>query len=349
MKGKQAGLVAMLLVTVSFTSACAGNNKMESIKTGMEAVSAMQYEEALASFDAAILNGEDKEQAYRGQGLAYMGLTQYEEARTSLLNALSFHKGGPDEMVYDINYYLAVADYKNGDLEKAIATYSSILALKDSESQAYYLRGCAYLETENYEKAISDYEKAMQLSPTDYSLFIDIYTHLEKHGYEEAGIGYLKKLLEEQSDKMSLYDKGRISYYCKDYESARNNLEEARLDSKDVTIIIMLGKTYEALGDSNYAASIYAGYLKETENAVIYNRLGVCRLELEDYQSALEAFQAGIKLNDTTMMQTLSYNEIVAYEYLQQYNQAIVSMEAYLKKYPDDEKALREYEFLKTR
>ena len=72
-------------------------------------------------------------------------------------------------------------------------------------------------------------------------------------------------------------------------------------------------------------------------------------MELGDYQAALEAFQSGMKLNDSQMMQTLYYNEIVSYEYLQQYNQAIVSMEAYLEKYPDDAKALREYEFLKTR
>ena len=68
-----------------------------------------------------------------------------------------------------------------------------------------------------------------------------------------------------------------------------------------------------------------------------------------EYAKALEAFQAGMRLENTTMMQTLSFNEIIAYEYLGEYMQAYVLMENYLKNYPDDQQARREYEFLSTR
>ena len=49
------------------------------------------------------------------------------------------------------------------------------------------------------------------------------------------------------------------------------------------------------------------------------------------------------------MMQVLKMNEIVAYEKLGEYKQAAVLLGNYLKTYPDDETAKREYEFLKTR
>lgn len=49
------------------------------------------------------------------------------------------------------------------------------------------------------------------------------------------------------------------------------------------------------------------------------------------------------------MMQVLKMNEIVAYERLKDYKKASVLMESYLKTYPDDEEAKREYIFLKTR
>ena len=71
--------------------------------------------------------------------------------------------------------------------------------------------------------------------------------------------------------------------------------------------------------------------------------------QMKEYTAALEAFQAGMQLKDTAMMQTLSFNEIVAYEFLGEYRQAQVLMENYLKNYPDDEQAKREYEFLSTR
>lgn len=348
MKWNYTVLVCLVAATLSGITGCS-NTTATNINAGMDAIDIMDYETALASFEKAIVTGEDKEEAYRGQGLALMGLTQYEEAQKALLEALNCHIGGPDVLAFDINYYLAASYYKTGDLDQATEVYTAILALQPKEIQAYYLRGCAELESDQYEKAVSDFESAMQLAPQDYDLFIDIFLNLDKNGYTDAGTAYLQKLLDENSEKMNLYDQGRICYYLKDYENARNHLEEARLDSNDANIIIMLGKTYEALGDNNYAATIYAGYLKEVEHADIWNRLGLCRMELGDYQAALEAFQSGMKLNDSQMMQTLYYNEIVSYEYLQQYNQAIVSMEAYLEKYPDDAKALREYEFLKTR
>jgi len=39
----------------------------------------------------------------------------------------------------------------------------------------------------------------------------------------------------------------------------------------------------------------------------------------------------------------------VAYEYLGEYEQAYELLKTYLQKYPDDEQAKREYDFLSTR
>ena len=50
-----------------------------------------------------------------------------------------------------------------------------------------------------------------------------------------------------------------------------------------------------------------------------------------------------------SLIQTLCFNEIVAYEYLEDYQQAEVLMNAYLQNYPDDQTAIREQQFLSTR
>ena len=49
------------------------------------------------------------------------------------------------------------------------------------------------------------------------------------------------------------------------------------------------------------------------------------------------------------MMQILKMNEIIAYERLGEYKNAAVLMDSYLKTYPDDQEAQREYIFLQTR
>ena len=70
---------------------------------------------------------------------------------------------------------------------------------------------------------------------------------------------------------------------------------------------------------------------------------------MKNYSQALEAFQAAMNIEDNGMMQSLKFNEIVAYEYMGEYKTAAALMNSYLKSYPDDSTAKREYEFLKTR
>ena len=69
----------------------------------------------------------------------------------------------------------------------------------------------------------------------------------------------------------------------------------------------------------------------------------------KDYQGALEAFQAGMKIENSGMMQTLAFNEIMAYEYLGEFQKANVLLNSYMQSYPDDDVAAREQDFLSTR
>ena len=61
------------------------------------------------------------------------------------------------------------------------------------------------------------------------------------------------------------------------------------------------------------------------------------------------AFQAGLQCEDASLQQSLRFNEAIAYEYLSDFEKAGELLSAYLKDYPNDEAAQREYEFLKTR
>ena len=57
----------------------------------------------------------------------------------------------------------------------------------------------------------------------------------------------------------------------------------------------------------------------------------------------------GMQLENSGMMQTLSFNEIITYEYLGDFERAKALMDYYVKNYPDDGQARREYDFLVTR
>ena len=340
---------AVLFLTAVLLSGCGKEEQLSNTKQGMNAVEALQYEEALGHFQAALEKGEDVRALYRGMGLAYMGMTRYEEAIHYLEAALHESSGRVEDMDFDINYYLATAYYKSGRPEDAVSAYNAILALRPREKNAFYLRGYVRLSQNDFDNAQKDFEAAVALDGKDYDQMIRIYMALEEYGYKEAGMVYLQKVMAENEKSISDYDMGRMSYYMGDYEKARDYL--SKMDSsKDYGAALYLGRTYEALGDYNYASGIYAAYTENDQTkAEIYNQLGLCRMQMKEYTAALEAFQAAMNIEDNGMMQRLKFNEIVAYEYMGDFKTASALMNSYLKSYPDDETAKREYEFLRTR
>lgn len=338
----------LLLVLVGCTG-CGNAGENENTKQGMTLIEELDYEGALGCFEQALVSGEDIREIYRGQGIAYMGLTQYDKAIEAFGKFFSESSSIPNAMDYDVNYYLAVAHYKNGELQKAKEIYDAILNMKSKEKDAYFMRGSILLELGKYEEAKLDFDQAIELDPYNYDQLVSIFQVLDQFGYREIGHVYLQQAIDNAPKDITNFDKGRIYYYMDDYELARNYLEQAR-DAGDAQAAYYLGKTWEALGEYNYAASVYNSYLKDQEkSALIYNQLALCYMQLEDYDAALSAIEEGLQLEDKTFQQVLSFNRIVIYEYQGDFKKAAALMAAYKRNYPDDEEALREYEFLKTR
>ena len=220
-------------------------------------------------------------------------------------------------------------------------------------------RGIAYMGLTDYAQAAAcfkealagseDFDKVISMDPYNYDRVIEIHEVLEYFGFGEDGKVYLRAALENKDKPMDKYAVGRIYYYLGEYQNACLALEEAR-EKGGAESYLYLGKAYEATGDYNYAANVYNSYIsKNGGTAEVYNQLGLCEMAKGEYQKALEAFQTGKRMENATMLQTLSFNEIVAYEHLGEFKQAYELMGTYLKNYPDDEQAKREYEFLSTR
>lgn len=340
------GIVACLLFT-GILAGCGSSN--ENVDEGMKLIEALDYQGALAEFDEAEALSENERLIARGRGIAYMGLTDYEQAISYFQESLLTSNGLIEPIDFDMNYYLSAAYTKNAQYQEAKSVYDAILALRPEEEDAYFLRGSVLLELGDYENAKVDFDKVVEMDAKNYDRIIEIYQALDKFGYKEIGQAYLQSALDAGESKMDAYDKGRIYYYMGDYQKAYLALEEAREDG-NAESYLYLGKAYEATGDYNYASSVYSSYLsKDANNAEVYNQLGLCEMAQKDYRAALEAFQAGLQIEGNSIMQTLAFNEIVAYEYLGEYKKAAVLLDSYLKMYPDDENAKREQQFLLTR
>ena len=89
----------------------------------------------------------------------------------------------------------------------------------------------------------------------------------------------------------------------------------------------------------------------------IYNLMGICAMNVLDYESALEYFQSGLALadtasgseTDTDLIREMRYNEIICYERTADWESAKQKAAQYLEEYPGDEAVEKEAEFLETR
>jgi tetratricopeptide (TPR) repeat protein len=339
----------IIFCMASGITGCGNNTDNTNLNAGMELVEQYDFQGAMDSFDLAILNNEDLELAYRGQGLAYMGLGNYQEAENSFLNSIKNADNRLTKLEYDTNYYLASAYMKQEKYAEAEEIYNAIIALKKKEKDAYYLRACAILRQGRYEEAVSDFEKAFSFDSDNLGLVTDAYVEMQSAGFEEEGRSYLQDFMQNNEKKLDNGEKGVIYYYLEDYENARICLDSF-VNGTDAQLSLILGQTYEKLGDMNYASVVYQTYLDSNEpDAALYNSLGICLMNQEKYSDAVEAFENGIELGNSDYLQELKFNLIVANEYMGNFSKAKTMMQEYLQSYPDDSNAKKENEFLSTR
>ena len=343
------GAVSLILALLASVLMAGCGEETNKLGEAMKLVEEMDYQGALGLFEEAAKNNEDSRLISRGKGIAYLGQTKYDEAIECFLESLSESNGIVESMDYDLNYYLASAYAGAGRFEEARAVYDSILALKPQEKDAYYLRGGVLLELGLINEAKLDYDKAVAMDPKNYDRLFAIYEAFAHFGQKEIGKEYLQTALDNGAKTLSSFDKGRIYYFMEEYQQAYAELEDAKQDDKAESCLY-LGKAYEATKDYNYACNVYRSYLdKHGDSAEMYNQLGICEMKRGNYETALNAFQSGKALEDKEMQQSLAFNEIVAYEFLGNFQKAEELMRSYLKLYPGDEDALREEIFLSTR
>ncbi|MBR4760211.1 MAG: tetratricopeptide repeat protein [Lachnospiraceae bacterium] len=348
--GKKQAICVMAAAVLLGLTGCGKENTQ--VNMGMDQVAALDYSTAITTFESAIEQGEDKELAYRGEGMAYMGLMDYENAVAAFENALSNAGMFPSDVETDINYYLATAQYKAGMKEEAVSTLDAIADLKQKRPDVYFLRGSIKMEMDDVTHATEDLNLALYYADHDTDMIIRIYQVMERCGHKDEGRAYLTSAIEDRLSDMSDYEKGIIYFYLEDYENARDNLEAFRGSGKgDADALLMLGRTYEQLGDSNYAAGLYQKYLAENDpEARIWNQLGLCKCRTGEYADALTAFNSGLAMEgNASVLQELKFNQIVAYEYMGDFAKAAQLCRDYIQQYPDHEQAQREYTFLQTR
>ncbi|MDD3404205.1 MAG: tetratricopeptide repeat protein [Hespellia sp.] len=146
---------------------------------------------------------------------------------------------------------------------------------------------------------------------------------MEEGKYKEAADAYQEAIDQEKELSEAYLGKGMAYFELKEYPAAKQAFSDA-----------------------------IANGAKETP--IIYNMLAISDMEQDNIESALTSFEKGISLAGDSkdyadVVQEMEYNVIACYEKQTDWENAKAKMEEYISKYPDDESAQKESEFLKTR
>ena len=157
-----------------------------------------------------------------------------------------------------------------------------------------------------------------------------------------------------------------------DFEKAATVFEQAAKEAE--TEGERAPEAYRGMGMACYALEDYEGTRQNLQKAldeggletpIIYNLIGVSSMKLEDYDTALAAFDKGTGLPESGVVsrgskeeETADYSEViremkvnrvVCLEKKLDWENAKAAMAEYASLYPDDANAQKEAEFLSTR
>lgn len=345
-------LVRGLIISAAVLSitGCASGEAKKKIDAGNAAIKEEKYEEAITDFKEAVKIGKELKNAYRGLGIAQLESGDYASAIKSFQDALSQSKGEVGDTEIDTSYYLAKAQYLNNDFEGAIETYTNLVKYDGKNADSYFLRGKCYVSNLDVENGKKDFDAALKIKSDSAELYYGIYENLIQFDYKDEAKSYLQTAIstigKTSKDTITI---GRIYLALEDYTNATTCFEKA-IKAKEVSGYLYLGQACMAQGDTEGAKSNFDSYIKASNpSAEVYNTIGLSYLEAKSYDEALAAFQSGLKCESDTSRRSLLYNEIVTYEYKLDFDTAKTKMEEYIKLYPEDEAAQREYKFLETR
>ncbi len=318
---------------------------------GNAALEEGDYKEAQELFREALSDGEQRFLACRGLGMAYMGLGDYENAETAFEEALDAADARMPSNTEDVQLYLATVQYRQEEYEDVIATCTDLLDESDEgDADAYFLRGSARLCEGETDAASEDFDAAIELSPEDYDLYLNIYESYAKENLSGMGVSYLQAALDLKGmDTDYYYNQGRVYYYLENYDQAQQMLI-GPVEEGYEPAMFLIGKVYLAQDDRTHALAIYEQIQKQFgDSTECFNGLAMCAIQSGDYDKAIDYISQGLALDETEGKQELYFNEIVAYEKKLDFETAKAKAREYIDRYPTDEAGKQEWAFLSTR
>ena len=213
----------------------------------------------------------------------------------------------------------------NKEYEKALKNFNKVIEIDPNNKMAYNNKGYLYEELKNYKKALENFNKVIEIDPNakeTYNARGCINVYLKK--YKEALEDYNREIKLNPDFIDVYYNRGRLYFTnLKNNDKALKDFNKViQLDSNYKEVYNSRAILYTKLGKNKEALEDYNKGIELDPNCkVFYFNRGSLYIELNEYKKALEDFNKVIKIDSNN--KEAYCNRGYLYTELKQYKKAL--------------------------
>jgi tetratricopeptide (TPR) repeat protein len=231
--------------------------------------------------------------------------------------------------------------------DKAISDFDACIRLNPNDSTSFNNRGVAWRDKKDYDKAIADYSEAIRLVPKNVVAHVNrgVAWRL-KNEYDNAIKDYDEATRLDPRYALAFHNRGVAWGLKKEYDNAIKDYDEAiRLDPRYPQSFYERGLAWRNKKDYDKAIKDYDEAIRlDPKYSIAFYGRGIARVLKKEYGKAIQDYDEAIRLNPKY---AFAYRErAVAHGNLKEYAKALADYEAAIRIDPKYAAALADQAWL---
>lgn len=200
-------------------------------------------------------------------------------------------------------YNKGISCFQNQEFEEAVENFNRAIQIDSLNYHYYYNIGLAYIKLEDYRAAVESFNSAISINPKDADSFQNLgIAHLSLKQYYEAVQAYQKAMEINPDDYESYNNLGIANLYIgRNEEACLNFTKASELNPDDASVIANLAYSYMNAGsleDTEKAKELYLKAISlNYRDEEAYFNLGNIYLKQNKIKEAEEFFKKALEIN----------------------------------------------------
>lgn len=262
---------------------------------------------AIDAYRTAIQFNPEYVLAHYNLGILLLAEKHWNDARAQFTWILDRH---PDEA--EARFNLGRAAYGEKNYQEAISDYRKAIDLKGGDyPEAWLNTGLSHTRTGDDKRAVQAYQEALRLQPDYPEAWYNLgFAHMRAEAWEDAEKAFRTAIRVRPDYYRAWFNLGRVhALQGRNADAADAYRKALAIRPRYQRARINLAVTLSRMGDPRHAVELYEEVLKQDATyAIAWRNVGMAYLDLNDLEAARDAFRRALELEpgDTGAMRHLA-------------------------------------------